>query len=51
MNADDDDAIESIAPPSPSGKLTNQQILLGKKQDPILSSLLSKTILNHCSRR
>jgi hypothetical protein len=29
------ETVEPLAPPSPSGKLTNQQILLGQKHDPL----------------
>jgi hypothetical protein len=32
---EDIETVEPIAPPSPPGKLTNQQILLGKRRDPI----------------
>lgn len=34
VNAEDIETEEPMAAPSPSGKLTNQQMLLGKKQDP-----------------
>ncbi len=35
MNADDIETVDPIAPPSLSGRLTNQQILLGKRRDPL----------------
>ncbi len=35
MDAEEIETVDAIAPPSPSGKLTNQQILLGKHRDPI----------------
>lgn len=35
LKVEDGETEEPVAPPSPSGKLTNQQILLGKKQDPL----------------
>jgi hypothetical protein len=35
MDEEDIETVQPLAPPSPSGKLTNQQILLGQKHDPL----------------
>jgi hypothetical protein len=35
VSTDDIETLDTLAPPSPTGKLANQQILLGKRRDPI----------------